>query len=342
MCHATGALAADPGWEPAALPQWPPTDATPVDLTQAYTELADAGYRYGPAFQNLHALWRHGADSYAEVRLDPERQREIGGFVLHPALLDACLHPLGLSAAEATADGVAVPFAFGAVWVRAGSEPARVRVQVRSTGARSGGHAVRPGRGSGGHHHGTDHPPAARRRPDHHTAHLYPLRWVPVAAPAAGSLGSVVVLGRSLPELPGVPVVDGLAGLAGSGATVVLFPVLTDPGADLDVDAGADPGAGPEVGAGAGAGVGVVAGTHAVLVGVAGLIRRWLAGDGLAGCRLVVVTRGAVPEGRDLVGAAVWGLVRAAQAEHPDMFTLLDLDPATDSTRDRPRPGGGS
>ncbi|MFI9796030.1 zinc-binding dehydrogenase, partial [Streptomyces leeuwenhoekii] len=50
--------------------------------------------------------------------------------------------------------------------------------------------------------------------------------------------------------------------------------------------------------------------------------------------RLVVVTRGAVAVDagepvRDVARAAVWGLVRSAQSEHPDRFVLLDLDPGT-------------
>ncbi|MFG1701545.1 SDR family NAD(P)-dependent oxidoreductase, partial [Nonomuraea sp. NPDC049309] len=47
---------------------------------------------------------------------------------------------------------------------------------------------------------------------------------------------------------------------------------------------------------------------------------------------IVVATRGAVAvadgETPDPAGAAVWGLVRAAQQEHPGRITLLDLDPA--------------
>ena len=64
----------------------------------------------------------------------------------------------------------------------------------------------------------------------------------------------------------------------------------------------------------------------------------WLNGAGLEESRLVVVTRGAVPAGAgpvtnavtDPAGAAVWGLVRAAQSENPDRVVLLDLDPAAD------------
>ncbi len=42
--------------------------------------------------------------------------------------------------------------------------------------------------------------------------------------------------------------------------------------------------------------------------------------------RLVVVTRGAVREVTDPAGAAIWGLVRAAQSENPDRIVLFDTD----------------
>ncbi|AZM63655.1 polyketide synthase [Streptomyces sp. WAC 01420] len=59
-------------------------------------------------------------------------------------------------------------------------------------------------------------------------------------------------------------------------------------------------------------------------------IRDWLAAD-RAGAKLVFTTRGAVPatpdsDVTDLAGAAVWGLVRSAQTEHPDRFVLVDHD----------------
>ncbi|TDD35457.1 SDR family NAD(P)-dependent oxidoreductase, partial [Actinomadura sp. KC06] len=58
-------------------------------------------------------------------------------------------------------------------------------------------------------------------------------------------------------------------------------------------------------------------------------IQGWLAGEESAGSRLVVVTRGAVSvagEPVELSQAPVWGLVRAAQAEHPDRVVLVDVD----------------
>lgn len=60
------------------------------------------------------------------------------------------------------------------------------------------------------------------------------------------------------------------------------------------------------------------------------LVQRWLADSRLGNSRLVVLTRGAVAIGPgedvpDLAGAAVWGLLRAAQSEYPDRFVLVDL-----------------
>ena len=74
----------------------------------------------------------------------------------------------------------------------------------------------------------------------------------------------------------------------------------------------------------------VYAGAHAVLE----VLQGWLA-DERAGS-LVVLTRGAVglpgEDITDLAGAAVWGLVRSAQSEHPGRVTLIDteIDAAVD------------
>ncbi|HUQ54786.1 SDR family NAD(P)-dependent oxidoreductase [Lentzea sp.] len=54
------------------------------------------------------------------------------------------------------------------------------------------------------------------------------------------------------------------------------------------------------------------------------LLREWLADERLVSTHLVVVTRGAMAD--DLTHAAVWGLVRSAQSEHPGRITLLDRD----------------
>ncbi|OLF04232.1 hypothetical protein BLA60_41770, partial [Actinophytocola xinjiangensis] len=54
------------------------------------------------------------------------------------------------------------------------------------------------------------------------------------------------------------------------------------------------------------------------------LVQDWLADERFVNARLVFVTAGAVA-GVDVSAAAVWGLVRAAQSEHPGRFGLVDL-----------------
>ncbi|WP_159056403.1 type I polyketide synthase, partial [Streptomyces sp. DSM 15324] len=86
---------------------WPPAGAEPVAVGDLYEQLAaDAGLEYGPAFRALTAVWRHGDDVYAEVALDAETREQARNFGLHPALLDAALHPLGLGLPEGLGEGL--------------------------------------------------------------------------------------------------------------------------------------------------------------------------------------------------------------------------------------------
>ena len=83
-------------------------------------------------------------------------------------------------------------------------------------------------------------------------------------------------------------------------------------------------------------GTGGTAGTSGAAVrealdGALRLLQDWLADERRAGAQLVFVTGSAVAvdpaDGvADLVGAAVGGLVRSAQCEHPDRFVLVDTD----------------
>jgi thioesterase domain-containing protein/acyl carrier protein len=65
--------------------------------------------------------------------------------------------------------------------------------------------------------------------------------------------------------------------------------------------------------------------------GVLDSAQEWLAEERLAAARLVVLTTGAVAAADDdgvpgLAAAAVWGLLRTAQNEHPGRFALIDID----------------
>ncbi|MFI0424550.1 SDR family NAD(P)-dependent oxidoreductase, partial [Spongiactinospora sp. 9N601] len=90
--HATGVLATGTA-RGEALRQWPPA-AEEIDVSDVYTALSDRGYDYGPVFQGLRRAWRSGSEIYAEAVL-PETPSPTG-FGLHPALLDAALHPVVL------------------------------------------------------------------------------------------------------------------------------------------------------------------------------------------------------------------------------------------------------
>ncbi|MGW4705489.1 type I polyketide synthase, partial [Streptomyces sp. NPDC004285] len=126
--HASGTLS-DTVDEAEELP-WPPPGER-VDLTGAYEELHAHGYTYGPAFQGLTALWRDGDDLYAEIEL-PEGV-DAAGHTLHPALLDAALHPWAREVMGEDAESVLLPFSWQGVTLHA-VEATRVRLRLTRTG----------------------------------------------------------------------------------------------------------------------------------------------------------------------------------------------------------------
>ncbi|MFB9881003.1 type I polyketide synthase, partial [Planobispora siamensis] len=129
--HLSGAVAEDrdgqahSGWAAA----WPPAGAVPVDVEGGYERLAEQGYEYGPAFQGLRAVWRHGEELYADVAV-PEHV-EVTGFGIHPALLDSMFHPLLVTGGDA--DGLRVPFELRGVRLLA-TEARSLRVRLARTG----------------------------------------------------------------------------------------------------------------------------------------------------------------------------------------------------------------
>ncbi|MFI9042670.1 acyltransferase domain-containing protein, partial [Streptomyces sp. NPDC053726] len=110
---------------------WPPRGAAPVDLTDAYDLLADRGYDYGPQFQGMTAVWRDGSDVVAEITLPSRPAADASRFGLHPALLDAALHPIVLGALGERESGL-LPFNWGGVTLYAsGAKELRVRLSPR-------------------------------------------------------------------------------------------------------------------------------------------------------------------------------------------------------------------
>ncbi|MFC9226874.1 SDR family NAD(P)-dependent oxidoreductase, partial [Streptomyces hygroscopicus] len=332
VCHAEGVLSPAPDGtdQPAGGlgGAWPPADAEPVDLEGFYEHAAASGYAYGASFQGLRAVWRDGVDLLAEVTL-PEAAGDTDGFGIHPALLDAALHPALLldTGSERERDGgrVWLPFAWNGVslWA-AGASTVRVRLSpcrdgaagergLRLVVADAVGDPVltvdslvtRPA--------AMDQLRAGARRD---VAGLFALEWVP------------------LPQWAGVDGPDsergGWAVLATEGARPDLEGFLAGLDADRPVP---DVVLAPFPRSGADAVADMAADGLAVAGRALELVRGWLAEPRLADARLVVVTRGAVAVtdadaegGTDVAAAALWGLLRSAQAENPGRFLLLDLD----------------
>ncbi|WP_239488006.1 type I polyketide synthase, partial [Streptomyces durocortorensis] len=266
-----------------------PPDAEPVDLGGFYERATEAGYAYGPLFQGLKAAWRAGDDLYAEVELPESAHREAGRCGLHPALFDAALHLTGLDA-----DRAGLPFAWESATLHA-TGATRARVHLAPAGADAWTLRISDPEGAPVATVESLTLRAATAVGPRHDDSLFYLDWTPVPVPA-----------RPRP-LATATATDGLgaflAGFSGPVPDAVAWPV-----ADTDTET-------------------------AVTEVLAGL-QAWLADERFTESRLVLVTRSAVAAtpGDDvtgLSGAAVGGLVRSAQTEHPDRFVLLDTDTDT-------------
>ncbi|MET9701000.1 SDR family NAD(P)-dependent oxidoreductase [Streptomyces sp. NPDC006529] len=354
--HATGFLApaapaaADRGTG-SDLAVWPPQGATALPVEGLYEYLTGTGFAYGPVFQGLTGAWQRGEEVFAEVRLPEQAHAEAALFGLHPALLDAALHAVGMGSLLEDTDHGRLPFSWSGVTLRAvGARALRVRLApagqdtVRVDLADESGAPVatvdalllRPVT--------PDQVRAARTT--FHDA-LFRVEWSPLALPAATTVvpGQWAVLGAAADEGVG----------SGAGITSPFGAVLPTAAAHPDlatlaaaVDAGApvpravlvpvpgEPPTGPTP-VDAELPAAVAAALHEAL----GLAQAWLADDRFASSRLVFVTRGAVAttdasDVADLAHAPLWGLLRAAQSEHPDRFVLLDLDDREESLRALP------
>ncbi|MGW7191415.1 SDR family NAD(P)-dependent oxidoreductase, partial [Streptomyces sp. NPDC054838] len=318
--HADGFLApagAGPAGDGPAV--WPPVGAEELDTEQLYDRLAERGFGYGPVFRGLTAAWRLGDALYAEIELPEQAHADAGRFGLHPALLDASMHALGFGGLGADEDGgqALLPFSWAGVTLHAASATA---VRVRLAPVEGQRNAVRldltdPAGGPVASVAALLLRPVAAGQlgAGGFRDALLAVEWQPVRG-GSGPRGPWTIAGPGL-EVAGVPVAPGLDALGTQGADVpdtVLLPVL--PG-------------GPGSGAGADD---VTAGMRTAVHTALAAVQRWLVEPAFEHSRLVLVTRAAaaVSDGDpvDVRQAPVWGLVRAAQAENPGRFVLLDVE----------------
>ena len=108
--------------------EWPPAEAGELPVDWLYELSGDFGVGYGPVFQGMRRVWRSNDDLYAEIELEEGQAGEAGRFCLHPALLDAALHPAMMMAGEEEgAEGLSVPFAWRDVRLQ---RPGAARLRV--------------------------------------------------------------------------------------------------------------------------------------------------------------------------------------------------------------------
>ncbi|ORA11148.1 polyketide synthase [Mycobacterium asiaticum DSM 44297] len=289
LLHAEGSVssaAAQPGTD---LSGWPPAGAQPVDVSGIYERLAERGYGYGPAFQGLTAMWRRGDDLFAEVALPAVPGLSPTGFGVHPAVLDAALHAI---------------------------------IAGQEAGQEAG--------------------PAAD--PDKAGGVLVPFAWQGVSLHAAGASAVRARITRTGPSSVSVELTDALGLPVLSVASMVARPVseqqlkaaLSGSAGDRLFDVVWSPA--PAASAGGTPphqlyesepfAEDTLAGVHAATHRALQIVQSWLS-EHDSGV-LLVATRGAMAgpgeSVTDLAGAAVWGLVRSAQTEHPGRIVLVDTD----------------
>jgi polyketide synthase 12 len=318
--HASGVVRT--GQHPLPSPRAAPAAGIEaIDLDDFYQNLAELGFSYSGPFRSLRGFGRPSdrPDTvHAEVELPADT--DITGYGIHPALLDAALHPLG-AAFYSTDTEVAtarLPFAFSGISLHA-TAATRLHVELVRTGADTF------------RLHATDPAGAAvisidtlslREVPPTFEApgrvagvgdSVFELAWPPLpdTAPAAPTPAWAVVT-----EQP-----DRLPASLRAGAVHTELSTLT-PAPELVIWPLPLPEATDEH---------PVDRLHAVTGRTLTRLQDWLARSDTVDIHLVVLTRHAVTtsvydRAPDLAHAAARALVHSAQNEHPGRIILLDTD----------------
>ncbi len=155
--HVSGTVQDAPdGVEPSPFPSHALRSGRDIPPERFYRFLSRRGLSYGPAFQGVVALWRHGDEAFAKVALP----RNLAGesYLLHPAFLDSCLHvyaalvrkyglfdedeeteartylPIGMESFQLYRSGVTTGWVHAAIVAREGGNESRLRLDIRAYG----------------------------------------------------------------------------------------------------------------------------------------------------------------------------------------------------------------
>ncbi|WP_224770470.1 SDR family NAD(P)-dependent oxidoreductase [Mycobacterium simulans] len=316
--HASGALSTTAGVVSGPLAT--PSGVDAIDADSFYQDLAEHGFHYQTPFRSLRGISRHPTLAntvYAEVALPADT--DITDYGIHPALLDAALHPLAAAfdQTEPSSDPHTprIPFAFTGVTLHA-IQATRLHVQLTSTGADT--FTLRATDPTGAPVITID-TLTLRARPDHIRPaapaalrdSLFHLHWPPLpedAFPAAAAPPAWAVLTEDPDQLP--------ASLRSSPrhtelahAELAIWPLpLPDPAEADDLQR-----------------------VHTLTRATVTQLQDWLTRSDTLDSHLVILTRHAVSinvydRAPDLAHAAAWALIHTAQNEHPGRITALDID----------------
>ncbi|HEX6242352.1 MAG TPA: polyketide synthase dehydratase domain-containing protein, partial [Polyangiales bacterium] len=292
-------------------------------LTEFYPALRARGLEYGAAFQGLTELRRAGEVAYGRALLPEALRAGAETYGVHPALLDAALHPLFALGLEE----LALPFAFSEVrLLAAGAHELRTRVERRA--GRDGMHvrvhvsdglgqpvlaieslSVRPARAE-----------QLRASQPGRSEELYRIALVPVHAETREPRRVVLLTqtGSALADTLRVPTyaeLDTLLAQLMDQAAPDCLVVDATCVAGVVNDAASD----------------LASAAQRVAAWGLGLLQRHFAEPRLAQSELLFVTRAATGSGPDwdvqqLACAPLWGLLRAARKEQPQRaLRALDL-----------------
>ena len=268
-------------------------------------------------------MWSHGEEVYAEAALDGVSGGD-DGYLLHPALFDAALQTALVPDLDRD-DSTFLPFALrgirlhktGARTVNVHTVPGEGGVSLALTGD-DGEPVVTVGTLVRRRVTADQLDAAAQRtrllRPvwkavDHPSAAVDQQRWAFLGTDHIGVTGALKSVRRSFDSYSSLAALDA-ALRKGAPAPDVVVVSCTDQ--DSPVRSAAQ---------------------RALM-----LVQEWSADERLSGSRLLLVSSGAIASRSeealsDLPGAAVWGLLRSAQSEHPGCFVLVDVDDPDDSGR---------
>ncbi|GAA5066385.1 type I polyketide synthase [Nocardia callitridis] len=325
VTHATGLLGRgdDRSTEDPAEGELRVPHHAPEDL---YPHLATDGYKYGPAFRNLRRLADDDARLLATLELD--RSTTDLGHRVHPALLDAALHPL-VAALLSDGSGPVVPAQFRGVRVRA-RPTGTVLAELTRTGAHRAGIrlATQDGRALVEVDAVTFLPTAPPKSENDGVPGR--LVWVPGAPIAARSHGDVAVLGsvRGGSSADTFETLAALRSAVGAGRAVP-DAVLTSVGGSVPDD--------------------IVTATHHLVAEHIALLQEWVHDELFATAELVLIIENEsttndldsiavlTTDGDDkpvpyalLPSQVLAGLVRSAQHEWPGRLRLINADAGAD------------